>query len=254
MAYIQQILSSTPLLLFGWLALRVWRHFGPVRRDRGALGWALTATYFLVVGTYSTAQALLSGIGRMIGEKSALYLFVFDWSPAANLARSVVSILFGAMLLVLMVSRRRWGARVVGAAPAAMTATALVATVALHALPYGSPYTFLRNFAVVTGITAVVLMGALFAAIRYDGLDQLLWLALAVYTLKETVTVSFLAVMAAWTMTYAKTYFTVFYWMTPALGTIMVGIAARRLQLASGGRRVPAPFERVHALRRPVHG
>jgi hypothetical protein len=68
------------------------------------------------------------------------------------------------------------------------------------------------------------------------------------------VSVSILAVMAAWTMTYARAYFAVLYWVGIVLGLCMVGFAARRLQLATGGRRVPALFERVHALRRPVHG
>ncbi|HEU4885215.1 MAG TPA: hypothetical protein VFT45_23335 [Longimicrobium sp.] len=254
MAYVQQILSSALLLGFGVLALLVWRRFGPVRRDRAALAWSLTATNFLVVGIYCSVQSLLSAVGASIGVKSDLYLFVSRWSPAANLARGIVSVLFGAMLLVLMVSRRRWGARVAAAAPAVLTIAAVLFTVALHRLPYTNAYAFLTQFALVTALTAVVLMAALFAAVHNDGLDQLLWLALAVYTLKETMTVSFLAVMAAWTMTYAATYWTVFYWVLPVLGAIMAGLAGRRLQLAAGGRRVPAAFEAVHALRRPVHG
>jgi hypothetical protein len=254
MAYVQQISSSALLLAFGVLALLVWRRFGRVRRDRAALAWSLTATNFLVVGVYSTAQSLLSAAGASMGTDSALYLFVGRWSMAANLARGVVSILFGAMLLVLMVSRRRWGARVVAAAPAAVTMAALLFTAALRWLPYTSAYAFLTQFAIITALTALVLMAALFAAVHNDGLDQLLWLALAVYTLKETMTVSFLTVMAAWTMTYAATYWTVFYWVLPVLGAVMVGFAARRLQLAMGGRRVPAAFEAVHALRRPAHG
>jgi hypothetical protein len=254
MAYVQQILSSALLLLFGVLALLVWRRFGPVRRDRAALAWALTATNFLVVGIYATLQSLLSAVGKSIGGKSALYLFVARWSIPANVAREVVSVLFGLMLLVLMLTRRRWGARVVSAAPAILTGTVLLCTVALRGLSFTSAFAFLNTMAVFSGVIAIVMMAALFAAVHYDGLDQLLWLALAVYTLKETMTVSFMAVMAAWTMTYAGTYFTVFYWVTTALGVGMVVLAVRRLQLATGGRRVPVAFERVHAMRRPAHG
>lgn len=254
MAYLQQIVSSASLLLFGVLALLVWRRFGPVRRDRAALAWALTAASFLVVGVYATAQSLLAAIGWLLGEKSALYLFVGRWSLAANLARGVVSVLFGAMLLVLMVSRRRWGARVVAAAPAALALASLLFTLALYPLTHTGPYAFLSVFALVTALTAIVMMAALFAAVRHDGLDQLLWLALAAFTLKETMSVSFMAVMSAWTMDYAGTYWKVFYWVLGVLGVAMVLLAARRLQLASGGRRVPAAFEGVHALRRPAHG
>jgi hypothetical protein len=253
MAHVQQILSNAFLLLFGVLALLVWRRIGPVRRDRAALAWGLTAAKFLVVGIYACVHAVLAAAGKARGTDSALYGFVSDWALAANLAREVVSVLFAAILLVLMVSRR-WGWRVVAAAPVILTATALFATVALRPLPYTSPYAFASSIAISYGVTAIVLMAALFAAVHYDGLDQLLWLALAVYTLKETMSVSFMAVMAAWTMTYAGTYFTVFYWVTTALGGGMVLLAARRLQLATGGRRVPAAFEAVHAVRRPAHG
>ena len=254
MAHVQQILSTVPLLLFGVLALLVWRRYGPVRRDRAALGWALTASTFLVVGAFATLHSLLAASGHIMGTDSTLYRFVNDWALAATMARSVVSVIFGGMLLVLMISRRRWGARVVAYSPTVLAGTAALATLALRPVRYPGSFAFLSTLAIVAGVAAVMMMAALFAAIHSDGLDQLLWLALSVFTLKETMTVSFMAVIAAWTMTYAATYFTVFYWVTAAMAWCMVGVAARRLQLASGGRRVPAPFERVHALRRPAHG
>jgi hypothetical protein len=254
MVHVKQVLASALLLAFGVLALLVWRRFGPVRRDRAALAWALTASNFLVVGVYSTAQSVLAAAGAAMGVKSELYLFVGRWSLAANAARGLVSVAFGVMLLVLMASRRRWGARVVSAAPVVLTATAVLSTAPLGALPYADPYAYLTCLAVISGIIAIVLMAALFAAVHHDGLDQLLWLALAAYTLKETMSVSLMAVMAAWTMTYAATYWTVFYWVCIVIGVCMAGLAARRLQLAAGGRRVPAAFEGVHTLRRPAHG
>jgi hypothetical protein len=173
---------------------------------------------------------------------------VGDWALAANLARCVVCVVFGTMLLVLMVSRR-WGGRVVALAPQILIAVAILSTVALRQVPYSGNYTFAGTIAIMTGITAIMLMAALFAAVYYDGLDQLLWLALAAYALKETLAVSFLPVVAG-----SSLYWIVFYWMALALTVCMAGLAARRLQLAVGGRRVPAAFEAVHALRRPAHG
>lgn len=254
MAHVQQILSTVPLLLFGVLALLVWRGYGPVRRDRAALGWALTASSFLVIGGYATLHSLLAAAGRIVGTGSALWRFVNDWALAANMARSLVSVVFAGMLLVLMISRRRWGARVVAFSPTVLAATAVLATLALRPVRFPSSFAFLSSMATVAGVAAVVMMMALFAAIYTDGLDGLLWLALAIFTLKETMTVSFMAVIAAWTMTYAAAYFTVFYWVIAVMAWCMVAVAARRLHLASGGRRVPAPFERVHALRRAAHG
>jgi hypothetical protein len=252
MAYVQQILSSALLLLFGVLALLVWRRLGPVRRDRGALAWGLTAAAFLVAGMYATLQAVLAAAGKGLGA-DALYAFVSRWSLAANLARELACVAFGAMLLVLMVTRKRWGARMVAAAPAILGVATVLATLAFRELPEMSPYAFASTIAISYAITAIVMMMALFAAVYHDGLDQLLWLALALFTLREAMNVSFMAVMASWTMTYARTYFTVFYWVGIVLGAGMIGFAARRLQLASGGRRVPVAFERVHAMRRPAH-
>lgn len=254
--HLQQILSTVPLLLFGMLALLVWRRSGPVRRDRAALGWALTAASFLVVGSYSTLHSLLSAAGHAIGTRSALFRLVGDWAMAANVARGVVSVVFGSLLLVLMLSGRRSGARLVSAAPAILAATAVLVTAAVGRVPISTQYiyTFVTTLALIAGITAMVMMSALFAAIHNDGLDQLLWMALAIFTLKETMSVSFLAVLAAWTMDYAGTYLSVFYWVAAALEVCMIAVAARRLYLATGGRRVPAPFERVHAMRRPAHG
>ncbi|MBW3571816.1 MAG: hypothetical protein KY467_11980 [Gemmatimonadetes bacterium] len=249
--HVQQIVSTTLLLLFGVLALLVWRRFRALRRDRAALAWALTAANFLVVGTCATAQSVVSAAAPV---HSPVFRLVYAWSPAANLGRGVVSVVFGVLLLLLLVSRRRRAAQVAAASPAVLLATALAATLSARLLPYPSAYAFLTQLALVTALTAVVLMAALFAAVYNDGLDRLLWMALAVYMLKETIAVSFLAVMAAWTMTYAATYFTVFYWVGTVLTACMVALAARRLQLAAGGRRVPAPFEGLHALRRPAHG
>lgn len=253
-AAFQQLGSGFFLLLFGVLSLKVWRRFGPVRRDRAALAWALTAANFLVVGGYSALHAVLSSAAITMGRRSTLFRIVGEWAAAANLARGVVSVVFGALLLALLVSRRRNASRVVALAPGVLLATALVSTLALRLPEYDTQYDYLIDLSIVTALTSIVLMLALFAAVRNDGMDQLLWLALAVYTLKETVSVSLIGVLHAWTMTYASTYFNIFYWMAVVLTAGMAGLAARRLHLASGGRRVPAVFERLHALRRPAHG
>lgn len=249
-----QLASSALLLVFGVTALRVWRRFGPVRRDRAALAWAVTAANFLVVGSYATAHSLASAAAVASGKESALYHFVVEWAQAANAGRGVASVGFGLLLGALMVAHRRSLPRIAGAAPAVLVTLAVVATLGARLLPDATPKGFVTTVAVLNAVTAVVLMAALLAAVQNDGLDQLLWLALAVYALKETVSVSILAVMAWWSMAYVATYYTIFLWLQVVLAGVMAGLVGRRLYLASGGRRVPALFERLHALRRAAHG
>jgi hypothetical protein len=251
---LQQLASSGLILVFGVLALRVWRRSGTVRRDRAALAWAVTATSFLVVGVYATAHAVISTVSVAAGEKSWLYGFVSRSVQATNVGRSAVPVVFGLLLLALMVSRRRTAPRIASAAPAVLVLAAVAGTLIGHWFPYTTVYDFFTRMALLYAATAVVLMAALLAAVQNDGMDQLLWLALAAYALKETVGVSLLAVIAFWGVADVKPYYAGFFWMQVGVGTLMAAVAARRLHLAGGGRRVPAVFERLDALRRSTPG
>lgn len=253
-AVLQQIASSGLLLLFGILALQVWRRSGSMRRDRAALTWAVTAANFLVIGVYSTAHSLVSAAAYPGGDKSWLWGFLARWALPANDGRCIASILFGIMLVVVMTVPRRSAPRIAAMAPLAIAATAVVGTLGARLFPQTAIYDYLTIMAVLNAATAVVLMLALLVAAHNDGMDQLLWLSLSAYALKETVSVSLLAVMAWWSFASVKTYFVVYFWLQVAATSCMVVLAARRLHLASGGRRVPAVFERLHDLRRPAHG
>jgi hypothetical protein len=247
---VQQVVTAVLLLLFGLLALRVWRRTGPVRRDRAALAWGLTAAYFLLSGAYTTVHSLLAAAGRALGRESALFAWVGSWAVAANLARGVLSVVFALLLLALLVVHRRRVQRVTRAAPAVLVATAVLATAFLVRFPLVGPYQMSSGLAVLSMLTAVVLMGALMAAVLDDSIDQLLWLALAVFALKETMSVSLFAVLAWWSLSPHAEAVHILYWGSSVLVAAMCGLAVRRLRLAGEGRRVPALFERLHALRR----
>lgn len=251
---LQQLASSGLILLFGVLALRVWRRFGTVRRDRPALAWAVTAASFLVVGVYATTHAVISAVAVAGGESSWLWGFVLRSTHAVNVGRSLVPVSFGLLLLALMVVSRRNAPRIASAAPAVLVATAVVSTLGTRWLPDMTPHAFFTMLAVLNAATAVVLMAALLAAVQNDGMDQLLWLALAAYALKETVSVSLMGILSFWGLTEVGIYLTGFWWMQVGVGCGMAALAVRRMHLASGGRRVPAIFERLHALRRPAPG
>ncbi len=249
-----QIASSTLILVFGVLALRVWRRFGTVRRDRAALAWGVSAASFLVVGVYATAHSLASVVMVAAGKESRVYGFILQWVHPANMGRGVASVLFGLLLLALMAVPRRVGPRIASAAPAALVAAAVAGTLGARLLPHASPHTFFTMLAVLNAATAVVVMAALLAAVQNDGMDQLLWLSLALYALKETLSVSLLAVIAFWGVAEVRNYMAGLFWLQVGAGVCMVALAARRLHLAGGGRRVPAIFERLDALRRSTPG
>lgn len=250
--HVQQILANGLMLLFGLLALQVWRRAGPVRRDPASLAWGVTAAYFIIVGGgYSTIHSVLSATVMALGKESALYQWWIPWVIPANLARGAASVVFALILLLLMVLRRRWVYRVAHAAPAVLAVSALLFTLLIRRLPgLNNMYWLGTGLAVLSTITAVVVMGALLAAVLNDGIDQLLWMALSLYALKETVSVSLFAIIAWWNLESHPEAWRFFYWGAAALAAGMGALAVRRLRMAGEGRRVPALFERVYTLRR----
>ncbi len=251
--FVQQLLSAGFLLLFGVLALQVWRRAGPVRHDRATLAWGVTAAHFLVTGLYATGQAVLSAAGRYMGKQSALFLWVGEWAISANVARGAISVLFALIVLVLLVMRRRWVYRAAHLAPVLMAGTAVLATAAVLRMPsINNAYGMGTACALMSMVTAMVLMGALLAAVLNDSIDQLLWLSLALYALKEALSVSMFAIVAWWSLAPHPEEWHFFYWVSLGLAAGMSALAARRLRLAGKGRHVPALFERMYTLRSPV--
>jgi hypothetical protein len=246
----QQILASGFLLLFGLLALRVWRRGGPVRHDRVTLAWGVTAAYFIIGGGYSTAHAILGAAAWKAGEGTWLYDWFLGWAIAANLARGALSIVFALLLLALLLVHRRWVLRLARSTPWVIGASAVILTAIALQIHVGTLHGLSTGLAVLSMITAVVMMGALLVAVLDDSIDQLLWFALGLYTLKETMSVSLFAVLAWWNVAADTEAWRTFYWGAAVLVASMCAVAARRLRLAGEGRRVPALFERLHALRR----
>jgi hypothetical protein len=250
LAHVQQVLASGLLLLFGVLALRVWRRAGPARTDRATLAWGLTAAYFVVGGGYSTLHALASAAARVAGTRSVPYRLVGEWAIALNLGRGALSVVYAALLLALLVSSARWPtAAAQRALPLLLLAAAALTALALP-LPMRTIYWLGTGLAVLSMVTAMVMMVALLAAVLNDGVDELLWLALALYAFKETMSVSLFAIVAWWSLSADGVAWHLFYVGSTLLVAGMSALGARRLRLAGEGRPVPALFEHLHALRR----
>lgn len=249
--HLQQLLTASLPLAFGLMALRVWRRAPLPRTDRATLAWGVTATYFVICHGYATGHAIVAAAADLgAGRNSALFRWVGSWAVAANLARGTVAFVYALVLLAVLVLNRRPLYRTARAAPALFAVVAVAGTAAALHLPMQTSFGLGTGLAVLSMLTAMALMGALLAAVLNDGMDQLLWGALALYTLKETVSVSLFAILAWWSTAPDMQAWHIFHWGSAVLGAVMVLIAVRRLRLAGEGRRVPALFERVYTLRR----
>ena len=247
--HLQQILASGFLLLFGVISLRVWRFGAAPRRDRPALAWGVTSAYFIVGGGYSTVHALLAAASGVLGYDSPFGRWVVSWVFAANLARGVLSMAYALLLVAVMLLPLGAAARLVRFSTAGFALLAVLVTAATLRIPV-SLYGLSTGLAVLSMFTAILMMGALLAAILNDGMDQLLWSSLALYAFKETTSVSLFAVLAWWTVSADRQVWHIYYWGAAALAAGMSVLASRRLRLAVEGRRVPALFERLYTLRR----
>ena len=253
--HVQQILAAVLTLLFGVLAMSVARQLASERPDRAAAGWMLTAWCFTVVGTVAAAHALFAFVAWMAGPESGVRAVYDAWTGPANFARIMVVLVYAGLLVLAMLVRRRRATRLAVRSPVLLAGTLVMAMAAAYADGQLEGHRGVAALGVLGAATAMVLMGALLAAVVNDGLDQLLWFALAAYALKEVISTSLLAILVWGDMADQAVLmqaFRVFYWLSAAVMAGMSLLAMRRRSLAAAGRHVPALFERMHALRTPA--
>ncbi|HEX8391898.1 MAG TPA: hypothetical protein VF665_06000 [Longimicrobium sp.] len=244
-----QTVATLLILPFGLLSLAAWRRMEGMRWSRPFAAWFPTGVCFAAVGAYSAAHALAAPYVQRMDPGSAAYGTAVRWLQAGNVGREcgviMAALVMGAMLAVPAASVGRVARH--GTAPILL---AIVAGTVLTAR-YGDmelrPYITL--LAVMYCIAVVVLLAVLLAGVARDGLDQLLWLALAAYAVKETFSVSLFTILAWWRVQVEPAAWVAFYWVNGLAMVVMVMLAFRRLQHARAGNAVPALFERLHAVR-----
>lgn len=249
-----QVVFALLTLLFGVLAARVAGRWGDGGRDRRALAWRITAGYFVVIGVYSTVQSVLSCFAVAEGPDSALYATVVAWGGPANAGRSLGGIAFA---LLLLQGQRRDLDRA-RASTAAVLPVILAVTAAGTLLVRWHGLTGLPHTAGLLGLgaaaMAIPLLAALLLALAREGMDEVLWLALTAYALKEVLTVSLFSLLVGWDMVDGRSLRRTLLWMGIATNALMCAAGIWRLHQLRAGRRVPALLERVRGVRRPVIG
>jgi hypothetical protein len=241
-----QNLTLVAPLPFGFLAFAIARRGG----ERGArqVGWLLSGFCFVLLGVVGVLHGTFAYAAFQGGAGSQVWERFLVWSPAGNYSRPLAVIVFAGSLLVIAL-RQRLAKRVVGPAMFAMT-LALGAGVVLGLLE--GPLrqgVHLPRLAVISALLIILLLGGLLAAAATDAIDQFLWLAIAVYTLKNVLSVSMLTLFA-WLEHARQLPPETLYAMHSVAWLAMILLALRRYQLATRGRFVPAIFERSPVRRR----
>jgi hypothetical protein len=247
-----QLVNAAFTLLFGILAVQAWRHLGTARWHKLEAGWLVTGACFVLTGALGGVHTLVATAARGADPGSPLYRTFLEWSPAGNIGREAGIAAYGLMLAVLLAARPERVRQVSLAAPWVIGGTIVGGTTA--AALYGTIDTHTQMTAVAVLATAAVLMMllALLLGVMNDGMDLLLWLAVAALIIKETLVVSLMAIMAWWEGGRATEATVIFYWVNVVVAIVASLLAQVRLRRAIENRHVPALFERLHALRRPA--
>ena len=247
-----QLLNAALTLLFGIRSLQAWRHLGAARWRKLEAGWLVTGASFVFIGVFGAVQTLAATAALQAGPDSPLYRTYLDWSPAGNIGREAGMAAYGLMLVALLAARPErvrqvslgalWviGGTVVGGT----TAAALYGTIDNHAQ--------MTALAVLATAAVLSMLLALLVGVMNDGMDLVLWLAVAAHAVKETLVVSLMASLALLESARALDAALIFCWINVAVALIASVLAQIRLRRAIENRHVPALFERLHALRRPA--
>lgn len=243
---ILQTVGLSLALPFGVLSLAIARR----SRLRGSRreGWLLTGWCFVMVGSVGIVQAVTSNLAVAAGSESAVWRHYLAWGSGANYARLFPTAGLAAGLIALSLWRDR--RTLLSMTIAAMAATVVMGfAVGWAEGPLGSS-NHIVHLAVATAATVLLLLGALLLAAATDVIDQLLWLALATYTLKQALSVSLFSILA-W-MAFSPEIRPMALYVIHVAGWVFVLLfALRRYHAAMHQREVPALFERVDSLRKP---
>jgi hypothetical protein len=243
-----QTASLSLHVVFAVLVLLV---VGRLRRTPFATrrAWHLSAWAFTIIAVSGALQGATALLAVRGGPGSAVWDLYLSWAAGGNYGRSLVVIVYGASLVALALRPRfpsdsphPWGW--------AMLASTGVGMVVGHVEgPFGST-NHLSHLAVLTAAGVIALLMALLAAAVVDNMDQLLWFTLAVYTLKDALSVSFFSLLAWFQFPASQVDATVLYAMAIGALLLMCALVLRRLVLARREEYVPSLFERVHGGRR----
>ncbi|HET6763521.1 MAG TPA: hypothetical protein VFH27_07605 [Longimicrobiaceae bacterium] len=230
-------------LAFGAVALRLAARLR--RQGLNAAPWALTGAAHLLAGGVAAVQTVLAACAFAGGPSGAAFRLYARLHGPLDESRGMLLAGF-ACALCLLVARRgreRWSAP--------RTWALLVVCAVIGALAGAGERTFQEHVhypmvAVTSAATVLALLGALWLALLNDALDYLLWLALALYAVREALDVNLLSVFGwmgvgpAWLPGRAA-----LDWAAACAWAAMLLLAVARDRAAAHGVATPGLFAAV---------
>lgn len=247
-----QLVNAALTLLFGILAMQAWRLLGAARWGKLEAGWLVTGGCFLFTGVFGGLQTLVATAALHAGPGSPLYRTYIEWGPAGNIGRGAGIAAYGLMLAALLAARPERARQVSVGALWVIGGTIVAGTTAAALYGTMDTRTHITVLAVLATAAVLALLLALLLGVMNDGMDLLLWLAVAAHAIKEALVVSLMAILAWWEPGRVPEAALIFYWINVAVAMVASLLAQVRLRRAIENRHVPALFERLHALRRPA--
>lgn len=239
-------------LAFGTLGLLAWWRMETERWTKPGAAWLVTGGCFTVMGLVGGALSLAAVAAVRAGPGSGLYTMFVEWNPVGNIGRTAGVVAY-AVVLAALVAAPAPQARNIAKAGLGLVAASMLCGTAAAALHRGmTNHSHMTTLAVLDTICVVALLVALLLGVMNDGLDLLLWLAVAAYTLKQTVGVSLMAILAWWERDQTVQAGRILLVLSVAVMAGTAVLAYVRLRRAMERRYVPALFERLHAMRRPA--
>jgi hypothetical protein len=230
-------------LAFGVAALRVCSR--PSSGGR-ICAWYLTGVTFTTSGALATLLNVVAVAAVAAGSKSPVYALSMRLGPPGNDGRGFAVLGFAIAFALLCAGRLGELTRPRVAAWVGMPlAVGTVVGAVEGAFQIDRQYTMLS---VVSGATVVVLFIALYAALVRNSADWYLWIALALYSVREALTSITEAARAAGYISKEWGPDPVsILWMGAASMVVMIACTLLRLGVLRAGREPPALLERLGA-------
>jgi hypothetical protein len=230
-------------LAFGAAALRVCAR--PSDGGRSC-AWYLAGVTFATSGALATLLNVVAVAGVAAGPRSSAYALSVRLQPPGNDGRGFAVLGFAVAFALLCAGR---GGALTRRRVAAWVGIPLAVGVVVGAIEgafqIDKQYTMLS---VVSGATVVVLFAALYAALVRNSVDWYLWIALALYSVREALNSIIEAARAAgyiskeWMPDQAS-----ILWLGAASMVVMLACTLLRLGVLRTGREPPALLERLGA-------